>query len=95
MEITDRKNINANYDLFVKDLVGPRRKVQDIPDPKTAQDDYFRKFRTVVLLSWFFTNGLIIVAFTNPHLSSLIYNLVGISDQDSFHPYLRVILNMH
>lgn len=90
MELTDRKNINSNYDLFVKDLVGPRRKVIE-PDQILTQDDYYRKYRTAVLLSWFFTNGLIIVAFTNVKLSSLIYNWFGVSEDESYHPYLRLL----
>lgn len=90
MELTDRKNINSNYDLFVKDLVGPRRKAKE-NDHILTQDDYFRKYRTAVLLSWFFTNGLIIVAFTNVKLSRLIYSWFGVSEDDSYHPYLRVI----
>jgi chitin synthase len=90
MELTDRKNINTNYENFVTDLVGPRPKAVQ-PGPKLTQDDYFRKYRTTLLLSWFFTNGLIIVAFTNVKLSRLIYNWFGVSEDESFHPYLRFL----
>jgi chitin synthase len=91
MELADRKNINANYNLFLKDLAGPRQKVNEQTNQNLTQDDYFRKYRTAVLLSWFFTNGLIIVAFTNRKLSTLIYGWFGVSEDESFHPYLRVI----
>ena len=90
MELTDRKNINANYEQFVKDLVGPRAKVIQTGQ-KLTQDDYFRKYRTTVLLSWFFSNGLIIIAFTNAQLSKLIYKWLGVSEDDSYHPYLRFL----
>lgn len=88
---TDRKDINANYEVFVRELQTARPKEDSTPDAKTKQEDYFRNFRTYTVLLWFFSNALIIVALTNPVISGFLYESLGLDSKANFNPYLRFI----
>jgi chitin synthase len=86
---TDRKNINANYEIFVRELQTPRPKATSTPDAKTKQDDYFRSFRTNVVLFWFLCNGILIVALTNDTIVSAITKQFQFDISGESNPYLK------
>jgi chitin synthase len=88
---TDRKDINANYELFVSELQKARPQEKGGRDAKTKQEDYFRNFRTYTVLFWFFSNALIIVALTNSMISKFLYQELGLDTGANFNPYLRFI----
>jgi chitin synthase len=88
---TDRKDINANYDVFVRELQTPRPKASSTPDAKTRQDDYFRSFRTNIVLFWFLCNGLLIVALTNEQLVEAIGNNTKLKLSGESNAYLKFI----
>ncbi|KAJ1564880.1 Chitin synthase, class 2, partial [Cladochytrium tenue] len=58
-------------------------------DAATKQLDYFRGFRTGLILAWVLSNLLLVVALTNSTISEWIYERLGASSDDSVNPYLR------
>ncbi|KDR77594.1 hypothetical protein GALMADRAFT_65539 [Galerina marginata CBS 339.88] len=61
---TDEKDINALYEDAIHVLNSKPPKVESKPDPSTQQEDYYRSFRTNVLLAWVLTNSLLGAAIT-------------------------------
>jgi chitin synthase len=49
---TDREDINSNYDKFIRELRQPRPVARSTPDARTRQEDYFRSFRTNIVMFW-------------------------------------------
>lgn len=66
--ITDVKDINNNYEKFIKNLAQPRPKEENKIDEKTRMEDFFKNFRTRVALSWIFSNALVVIIMTNEEL---------------------------
>ncbi|PPQ85223.1 hypothetical protein CVT25_009840, partial [Psilocybe cyanescens] len=62
---TDEKDINALYEDAIHVLNTKPPKVESKPDKGTQQEDYYRSFRTNVLLAWVLTNGLLGAAITS------------------------------
>jgi chitin synthase len=59
---TAETDINAAYEDAIHVLSTKPEKVDPKPDPATQQEDYYRSFRTNVLLSWTLSNGLLAAA---------------------------------
>jgi len=62
---TDEKDINALYEDAIHVLNTKPPKVESKPDVNTKQEDYYRTFRTNVLLAWVLTNSLLGAAITS------------------------------
>ncbi|KAH7102577.1 glycosyltransferase family 2 protein [Auriculariales sp. MPI-PUGE-AT-0066] len=59
---TDEKDINAAYEDAIH-ILGTKAPPEDQKvDAKTAEEDYYRQFRTNVLLAWTLSNGLLAAA---------------------------------
>ena len=56
---TEQKDINAIYEDALHVLQQKPAKVDQSRDAATKQEDYYRSFRTKVLLVWTLTNGLL------------------------------------
>jgi len=56
---TSENDINAAYEDAIHVLNTKAPKVSSKPDAATQQEDYYRTFRTNVLLAWTLTNGLL------------------------------------
>ena len=56
---TEQKDINAAYEDALHVLQQNPPKVDQTRDAATKQEDYYRSFRTNVLLIWTLTNGLL------------------------------------
>ncbi|KAL0960546.1 hypothetical protein HGRIS_005585 [Hohenbuehelia grisea] len=56
---TEEKDINAAYEDAIHVLQTKAPKVESKPDAATQQEDYYRTFRTNVLLAWTLTNALL------------------------------------
>ena len=56
---TEQKDINAAYDDALHVLQQKPPKVEQSRDAATKQEDYYRSFRTNVLLVWTLSNGLL------------------------------------
>ncbi|KAF9034366.1 glycosyltransferase family 2 protein [Panaeolus papilionaceus] len=61
---TDEKDINALYEDAIHVLNSKPPKVEAKVDEKTREEDYYKGFRTNVLLAWVLTNGLLAAAIT-------------------------------
>ncbi|KAH9480087.1 Chitin synthase 4 [Psilocybe cubensis] len=67
---TDEKDINALYEDAIHVLNSKPPKVESKPDKGTQQEDYYRSFRTNVLLAWVLTNGLLGAAITSTNVKA-------------------------
>ncbi|KDQ16092.1 glycosyltransferase family 2 protein [Botryobasidium botryosum FD-172 SS1] len=59
---TEEKDINAAYDDAIAVLNSKPPKAEQKVDEATQQEDYYRGFRTKVLLAWTLSNGLLAAA---------------------------------
>lgn len=84
---TDRDDINNNYEKFVRALRQPRPVVNQSRDAKTKQEDYFRNFRTRVVLLWLLTNALVIIILTSSLLQTSLYSM----SSSQFNPFLTFL----
>ncbi|KAJ8691954.1 Chitin synthase 4 [Pleurotus ostreatus] len=88
---TAETDINAAYEDAIQLLSSKPPKVESKPDAATQQEDYYRTFRTNVLLAWTLSNGLlaaIIVTTTNKdsnnagvkgYMAFLLYSVAGLA----------------
>ncbi|KAJ1332905.1 hypothetical protein BSLG_008532 [Batrachochytrium salamandrivorans] len=88
---TDHNDINANYENFIRNLRQPRPNEKAKRDAKTKKEDYFRNFRTKIVLIWMFMNAAVIVMFTTEAVRDKILPVLGIRQTKSFNPYLQFI----
>ncbi|KAJ3160813.1 Chitin synthase, class 2 [Geranomyces michiganensis] len=75
---TERTDINASYDKFLAALRQPRPDEKQHRDAKTKQEDSFKNYRTNLLLSWMFSNALVVIVLTNPALRSSLFTSIGV-----------------
>ena len=59
---TEQKDINAAYEDALHVLQQKPPKADQTRDAATKQEDYYRSFRTNVLLVWTLTNGILAAA---------------------------------
>jgi len=91
---TDEKDIDTLYEDAIHVLQTKPPKVESKPDAGTKQEDYYRTFRTNVLLAWVLTNGLLAAAITltnakastsgantavNGYMAFLLYSVAGLA----------------
>ena len=70
--ITELKDINNNYEKFIRNLAEARPSDKSKRDAKTKMEDYFKNFRTRIVLMWLFSNGLVVVSLSNPAILTAI-----------------------
>ncbi|KAJ3153886.1 Chitin synthase, class 2 [Geranomyces variabilis] len=75
---TERTDINASYDKFLAALRQPRPDEKQHRDAKTKQEDSFKNYRTNLLLSWMFSNALVVIILTNEALRSSLFTSIGV-----------------
>ncbi|KAJ3346606.1 Chitin synthase, class 2 [Entophlyctis luteolus] len=94
---SDRQDINTGYDKHIVSLKAPRENEKKKRDAKTKQEDYFKNFRTKVVVSWLFTNGILVGVLTTTWIKNYLYALmnlhgdVGMTADSSVNPYLKFI----
>ncbi|KAI8612913.1 chitin synthase-domain-containing protein [Chytriomyces sp. MP71] len=88
----DQSDINALYERLLQDL-GNRSQPERFAWWKRARkdpnrEDFFKLFRTRIVLFWISSNAVLVMVMTTP----MIANLLGISENDPNNPYVTVIL---
>ncbi|KAF8669686.1 Chitin synthase [Rhizoctonia solani] len=86
---TDQKDINAAYEDAMAVLSSKPPVIDQKRDAATKQEDYYRSFRTNVLLSWTLSNALLAAVVTsatttNPnavggYMSFILYSVAGLA----------------
>ncbi|KAF9113139.1 Chitin synthase, class 2 [Mortierella sp. AM989] len=91
---SNREDIDAIYQLNMQELSVRPDAIKEKRDKKTKQEDYYKMFRTRLVLTWMFTNALLIIVMTN----SFKYKKDGTtttpqpsSKDEMFNPYLSMI----
>ncbi|KAH8550047.1 glycosyltransferase family 2 protein [Umbelopsis sp. PMI_123] len=87
---TEKEDINEGYENFLSALAVPEVKVKESRDAKTKQEDYYRLFRTRLVLSWMFSNALLIVAISSSAFTQYMETHNPSPDQ-AYNPYLSFI----
>ncbi|KAJ3064834.1 Chitin synthase, class 2 [Podochytrium sp. JEL0797] len=94
---SDRNDINTGYDKHIASLKSPRENEKKKRDAKTKQEDYFRNFRTSVVIWWLFTNGVLVGVLTTPWIKTWLYSAMnlhgdsGMTADSNINPYLKFI----
>jgi chitin synthase len=81
----ERSDINATYDDLVHDLKMPVNEEKQHRDAATRKDDFYKLFRTNLVLAWMFSNGFLVVFFTSNTWNRYIQS---INPNDTYNPYL-------
>lgn len=68
----DQKDINLAYEEDLKVLQTPPPPEEKKIDAKTVQDDYYKQFRSNVVLAWILSNGILIALISSVSLASLL-----------------------
>ncbi|KAF9448778.1 glycosyltransferase family 2 protein [Macrolepiota fuliginosa MF-IS2] len=88
---TNEKDISALYEDAIHVLNTKPPKVESKPDAGTQQEDYYRAFRTNVLLAWTLSNALLAAIITatndntsansavNGYMAFLLYSVAGLA----------------
>jgi len=87
---TERADINAAYDQFLRDLAVPEEKKKGHRDAATKQEDYYKLFRTRLVLTWMFSNALLIIVMSSEAFLNWI-TANNPNKQKSYNPYLTFI----
>ncbi|KAG0269403.1 Chitin synthase, class 2 [Linnemannia exigua] len=96
---TNREDIDAVYQLNMQELSVRPEFVKEKRDAKTKQEDYYKMFRTNLVLTWMFTNAILIIAMTSTMGNGF---TIGSDDKnrtnaepktkdEMFNPYLSMI----
>ncbi|KAF9391336.1 Chitin synthase, class 2 [Podila verticillata] len=94
---TNREDIDAIYQLNMQELSVRPDAVKEKRDKKTKQEDYYKMFRTRLVLTWMFTNAVLIIAMTSGFSmgkdDAKNQTTLGMpmSKNDMFNPYLSMI----
>jgi len=84
------EDIDHEYDRVLKILAKPRPEEKQKRDASTKQEDYYKSFRTRVVLAWLISNLALIVGILHSNAS-----ITGISvsgSQTTANVYLTVVL---
>ncbi|KAI8803323.1 chitin synthase-domain-containing protein, partial [Cladochytrium replicatum] len=87
----DRDAKNVIYDKYVDTLRTKPEKVKQKRDVKTKVDDYFKLYRTRVILFWILCNGVLTVLLTTDPVLTIMTSRVDITSGRAVNPYLTVI----
>ena len=69
---TDQKDLNQAWEEDWAEIQKPAPKAESKPDPSTVRDDYYKQFRTNVVLGWVLSNGALIAAISSTQLANLL-----------------------
>ncbi len=67
----DKDTANAYYQRWLETLPNRPKEEAKIPDLATSLEDWYKNFRTQLVILWLATNGVLILIMTNPRLVDL------------------------
>jgi chitin synthase len=85
---TEREDINAAYDVILRELKVKQHEEKQHRDAATKKDDYYKLFRTNLVLIWMFTNASLIVFFTSNTWKRY---LLQHGNNGAYNPYLTFV----
>ncbi|KAK3830273.1 MAG: glycosyltransferase family 2 protein [Linnemannia gamsii] len=90
---TSKEDIDAVYQLNMQELSVRPDAIKEKRDAKTKQEDYYKMFRTNLVLTWMFTNAILIIAMTNSFTIGSDKKLPdkAPTKDEMFNPYLTTI----
>ncbi|KAJ3241948.1 Chitin synthase, class 2 [Chytriomyces hyalinus] len=97
VELTDQNDANAAYGKYIMELKQERPVEVRKRDAKTKQEDYFKKFRTNIILAWLGTNGLLVGVLTTDWIQKYLFAALNVNSSGSIssnsgtNPYLKFI----
>ncbi|KAI8061733.1 putative chitin synthase division I [Gongronella butleri] len=62
---TEQKDLNEQYEEALTDLRRVVKEEENHRDAKTKQEDYYKSFRTKLMLAWIFCNLVLVLVITN------------------------------
>ncbi|OZJ01874.1 hypothetical protein BZG36_05276 [Bifiguratus adelaidae] len=86
---TEASDINARWEGFLRDLSVPEKKVAQHRDAKTKQEDYYKLFRTRMVLTWMFSNALLVIIMSSD--AFLAWMEAHTTASTAYNPYLTFI----
>lgn len=90
---TNQSDIDTNYNLFADAIIVTQAEKEAEKRKRKqpqSQEDYFRAFRTRVVLFWILSNAILIGLLTTPESAVLVG--VNLDDPLAFNPFLTFIL---
>jgi len=88
MEVTDRQDINNAYAKMLETLKVRPEPEKKKRDASTRREDYYKEFRTKLVLAWMFSNALLVIGFTSQAWENYAIQTYG---NEGFNPYLAFI----
>ncbi|KAI8602167.1 glycosyltransferase family 2 protein [Dissophora ornata] len=91
---TNREDVDAIYNLNMQELSIRPEFIKEKRDKKTKQEDYYKMFRTRLVLTWMFTNAALIIAMTNSfsfQKDDATSTTTTATKNEMFNPYLSMI----
>ncbi|CAG8582051.1 1478_t:CDS:2 [Gigaspora rosea] len=85
---TEREDINGAYDKITHELKVKVHKEKEHRDVATKKDDYYKLFRTNLVIAWIFTNGFLILLFTSNTWQRYAKSF---SPDSAYNPYLTFV----
>ena len=80
----DKSGLNDDYEQWLYGLSHKPKEEPSKPDMATMLEDWYRTFRTRLVLFWLITNALVIVVLTDPR----VVNSLGGADNPNSNPFL-------
>lgn len=87
MEVSGKDDVNQAYERMLSELKVKPAEEKKSRDAATKREDYYKEFRTRLVLLWMFTNVFLIIGFT----SNTWANYVKTHGGEGFNPYLAFI----
>jgi len=89
VNVMETQDIDAKYDRVLNELSVRPKAEKKHRDTATKREDYYKGFRTRLVLTWMFTNAALVIVFTSDFMSWLSFRKVGANDD--FNPYLTFV----
>ncbi|KAI8818729.1 chitin synthase-domain-containing protein [Fimicolochytrium jonesii] len=90
LPLDDADELNSRFSSTLEGLVRRPEKQRSSRDRQTKIDDYFRMYRTRVVLAWIFSNSVLVIVFSTQTIMDKLYAHVD-TKGGTVNPYLSFI----